>query len=234
MLLTLQHVLQGLINLCLPALAAHLHAHSIHPTMYASQWFLTLFAYSYPFPFCTRVLDAFCCEGWKAVFRIALALLQHNQAKLLSCTKFETLMVAFRTMPQYTFPDLCSNETDAPSIKHYRTQNDAGSAADGEGEGGSGGSGGSNGRGKPTAAGAGGPDHILALAYTSSVIRFKRRDMESLAIEKEWIDARGTEVPRSAELCGADAGSYSKRVPAAFKATDKVKATVASLGLMFA
>ena len=46
----MEHVLQGLLNTRLPRLAAKLASNGIHPSMYAAQWILTLFTYSFPFP----------------------------------------------------------------------------------------------------------------------------------------------------------------------------------------
>jgi hypothetical protein len=44
-----EHVLTGLVNRHLPAVARVLHAAGIHPTMYAAQWLLTAFSYAFPF-----------------------------------------------------------------------------------------------------------------------------------------------------------------------------------------
>lgn len=45
----LEHTLQGLLNRTMPKLAAHMHGLGLHPTMYAAQWFLTIFTYNFPF-----------------------------------------------------------------------------------------------------------------------------------------------------------------------------------------
>lgn len=41
-----------------------------------SQWLLTLFAYALPLPHLLRVWDLAFSEGWKALFKVALAKLQ--------------------------------------------------------------------------------------------------------------------------------------------------------------
>jgi len=94
------HQLQALLNRRLPRLAAHLHAHGIVPGMYATQWMLTIFAYSFPLPAVVRVWDAFMFEGWKVVFRVALAALTAAQAALLAAGSFEELMNAFKALPE--------------------------------------------------------------------------------------------------------------------------------------
>lgn len=70
------HQLQGLMNVKLPRLATHLFSVGVHPTMYATQWLLTIFTYNFPFAIVVRVWDSFLYEGWKVVFRVALAVLK--------------------------------------------------------------------------------------------------------------------------------------------------------------
>lgn len=95
----LEHVLQGLINTRLPAVAAVLHRFGLHPTMFAAQWILTVFTYNFPFAVVVRVWDVFIAEGWKVVFRIALAALKAVAADFARCASFEDVMVTFRELP---------------------------------------------------------------------------------------------------------------------------------------
>jgi TBC1 domain family member 10 len=46
----MQHVLIALLNRLAPKLADHLRALGAHPLMYAAQWMLTVFTYTFPFP----------------------------------------------------------------------------------------------------------------------------------------------------------------------------------------
>ena len=69
------HVFSVLCRERLPRLAAHFEREGVDHAMYASQWFITIFAYSFPFDLVTRVWDMFLLEGWKAVYRVALAVL---------------------------------------------------------------------------------------------------------------------------------------------------------------
>ncbi|RLO13067.1 hypothetical protein DYB28_004549 [Aphanomyces astaci] len=82
----------------LPKLADHLDAEGLHPTMYATQWFVTLYSYSFPFEFVTRVWDIYLHEGWKIVYRVALALLTVSEKTLLDAS-FEKIMEFFRDLP---------------------------------------------------------------------------------------------------------------------------------------
>jgi hypothetical protein len=66
--------------------------------MYATQWFITLFAYSLPFDVVLRIWDIAMLEGTKALFRVALALLLTQQESLLRLP-FEELVPALRRAP---------------------------------------------------------------------------------------------------------------------------------------
>ncbi|KAF1791072.1 Rab-GTPase-TBC domain [Phytophthora cactorum] len=59
-------VFEGLFKQLMPQLSAHLENEGLHPTMYLTQWFLTLFTYNFPFEFVTRVWDPFYMRGGKS------------------------------------------------------------------------------------------------------------------------------------------------------------------------
>uniref|UniRef100_A0A1D1XP25 EVI5-like protein n=1 Tax=Anthurium amnicola TaxID=1678845 RepID=A0A1D1XP25_9ARAE len=61
----------------LPKLGEHFSQEMINPSMYASQWFITVFSYSFPFPLALRIWDVFLYEGVKIVFQVGLALLTY-------------------------------------------------------------------------------------------------------------------------------------------------------------
>jgi len=82
----------------LPKLAKHLEKEGIHITMYATQWLLTLFTSSFEFDLVTRVWDCFLLEGWKPVYRVMLALMQHSQSALMALS-FEDILAFFRELP---------------------------------------------------------------------------------------------------------------------------------------
>jgi hypothetical protein len=75
----------------LPQVHRHLDAQGVRPTMYASQWFMTLFAYRCPLDLVFRVLDMVFTEGTSIILNVALALMKKNQATLLSL-EFEGLL----------------------------------------------------------------------------------------------------------------------------------------------
>jgi TBC1 domain family member 10 len=95
----LEHCLQGLMNTRLSTLSSHLHKAGIQTSMFASQWIMTLFTYSFPFPIVVRIWDPFLCEGWKVILRVALSALKGYETTLLACNGFEEILMAFKRLP---------------------------------------------------------------------------------------------------------------------------------------
>ncbi|ERN05822.1 hypothetical protein AMTR_s00006p00260160 [Amborella trichopoda] len=83
----------------LPKLGQHFMQEMINPSMYASQWFITVFTYSFPFPLALRIWDVFLFEGVKIVFKVGLALLRYCENELVKLP-FEKLINALRYFPQ--------------------------------------------------------------------------------------------------------------------------------------
>lgn len=75
----------------LPLLHNHLVRKGIKSSMFASQWFMTLFSYRFPLSLVYRVMDIVLAEGIEAVFRFALALLQQSEDVLLGL-EFEEIL----------------------------------------------------------------------------------------------------------------------------------------------
>mmetsp|Transcript_28765 Transcript_28765/g.52419 ORF Transcript_28765/g.52419 Transcript_28765/m.52419 type:complete len:356 (+) Transcript_28765:71-1138(+) len=90
--------LQRLLEMHMPMLFNHLGQQGVEPTMYASQWFLTVCIYNFPFSTVVRVWDIFLAEGVKIIFRIALALLKLNQEALLN-ESFEQILQTLKQAP---------------------------------------------------------------------------------------------------------------------------------------
>jgi hypothetical protein len=77
----------------LPALYGHLLRHNVVSTMYASQWFLTIFAYNFPLPLVFRIFDILFAEGpGVTILRFSIAILRRNQSRLLEMESFEELL----------------------------------------------------------------------------------------------------------------------------------------------
>ncbi|RAH71592.1 putative GTPase activating protein (Gyp5) [Aspergillus aculeatinus CBS 121060] len=67
-----------------PALYCHLRRRGVPPQLYATQWFLTLFAYRFPLQLVLRVYDLIFDEGLEnAILKFALAIMRRNADALL-------------------------------------------------------------------------------------------------------------------------------------------------------
>jgi len=89
----------------MPKLGEHFIEEMINPSMYASQWFITVFSYSFPFHITLRVWDVFLYEGIKVVFQVGLALLRFCHDDLVKLP-FEELLHSLRNFPEEaTDPD---------------------------------------------------------------------------------------------------------------------------------
>ncbi|XAR62513.1 hypothetical protein NMG60_11017294 [Bertholletia excelsa] len=83
----------------LPMLGEHFTQEMINPSMYASQWFITVFSYSFPFHLALRIWDVFLNEGVKIIFKVGLALLKVCHDDLVKLP-FEKLIHALRNFPE--------------------------------------------------------------------------------------------------------------------------------------
>eukprot|EP00850_Spirogloea_muscicola_P017325 SM000148S01002 [mRNA] locus=s148:51811:54982:+ [translate_table: standard] len=93
------HEFDKLMHEHLPRLGAHFDEEMVRPSMYASQWFITIFSYSFPFPTLLRIWDVFLHEGMSIVFRVGLALLKHCEDDLIRLP-FEELIYSLKTFPE--------------------------------------------------------------------------------------------------------------------------------------
>ena len=69
---------------------------SIMPTMYVSSWFISLFARTFDFHITLRIYDCFFLEGFKVIYRMALALLKLNEPYFFKAKKGEVLPLIYK------------------------------------------------------------------------------------------------------------------------------------------
>lgn len=75
-----------------PALYCHLNRRGVSPKLYATQWFLTLFAYRFPLQLVMRVYDLLLCEGLEgAILKFGMAVMQRNVQTLLAMNDMQAL-----------------------------------------------------------------------------------------------------------------------------------------------
>lgn len=99
-----QPVMQELgrfIDILLPLVAAKLARCDMDCTIFASQWFLTLFVYNMPFEFVARVWDLFFVKSWAAIYRVAVALVDLIADELLldRNSDMESISLVFKSLP---------------------------------------------------------------------------------------------------------------------------------------
>lgn len=75
----------------LPVLHTHFLRQGCKTSMFASQWFMTLFSYRFPLPLVYRIFDTVFAEGIEAIFRFGMALLGKIENTLLGL-KFEEIL----------------------------------------------------------------------------------------------------------------------------------------------
>lgn len=67
-----------------PALYCHLKRRGVAPDLYATQWFLTLFAYRFPLQLVQRIYDLILSDGLESsILKFAIVVMQKNKAALL-------------------------------------------------------------------------------------------------------------------------------------------------------
>jgi hypothetical protein len=74
-----------------PALYCHLHRRGISSHLYATQWFLTLFAYRFPLQLVLRIYDLIFSEGLSAILKFGIVLMQKNATSLLAMSDMAQL-----------------------------------------------------------------------------------------------------------------------------------------------
>ncbi|CAI4217697.1 unnamed protein product [Parascedosporium putredinis] len=74
-----------------PALYCHLRRRNISPHLYATQWFLTLFAYRFPLQLVLRIYDLIFSEGLSAILRFGIVLMRKNVTSLLAISDMQQL-----------------------------------------------------------------------------------------------------------------------------------------------
>lgn len=75
----------------LPDIHIHLSRQGVRSSMFASQWFLTLFAYKFPLQIVLRIFDVIMAEGIEAMLRFAVGLVRRNAATIIGL-EFDQLL----------------------------------------------------------------------------------------------------------------------------------------------
>ncbi|OII72021.1 TBC domain-containing protein [Cryptosporidium ubiquitum] len=82
----------------IPNLYNHFRNENVDETMYASQWFMTIFAYSFNLDAVARIWDLFFLEGINLIFKISIAILKILKNSLFN-QSFENILHTLKTAP---------------------------------------------------------------------------------------------------------------------------------------
>lgn len=93
-------VTERLVETFLPNLWSHMSGEGIRPSMFATEWIMTMYSRGFSFDLVTQVWDIFLAEGqFKIVYRVCLAILKYVEKELLECP-FEHIMSVLRELPK--------------------------------------------------------------------------------------------------------------------------------------
>lgn len=70
----------------------------VFPSMYAAQWFITLFTVNFKYEILVRIFDFFLCEGIKVIYRLGLAIMKINEEKITRAKQLEEVMGLFKIL----------------------------------------------------------------------------------------------------------------------------------------
>ena len=91
-------IAEKLIKQFFPKLSKHLQREDVRPSMFVTQWIMTLYTSSFPLDFVSGVWDSFLVEGWKVVYRTMLGLIKHAEGTLLHLS-FEHILHYLSSFP---------------------------------------------------------------------------------------------------------------------------------------
>jgi hypothetical protein len=92
------------LNMFLPKLAEHFQKHGVVVTMYAVEWFVTLFTYILPRSTVQRIWDLYFVDSLVVLFRVGVALLKRSEYDLLSMD-FEGMLNYLKRFPNAAATD---------------------------------------------------------------------------------------------------------------------------------
>jgi len=79
-----------------PSLYRQLDRLEVDPSLYATPWFLTLFAAHFPLGFVARVFDLIFLEGAAAIIKVGVCLMVECEEQITACTSLEEVMTVLK------------------------------------------------------------------------------------------------------------------------------------------
>merc|ERR1719391_75118 len=108
-----------------PALYKLLDRLEVDPSLYATPWFLTLFAANFPLGFVSRVIDLVFLDGKAAIIKIGMSLLLHSSNLLLESDSLEEVMTIIKTdlpnLPRESLEDVIRQAASLNVARQLKT-----------------------------------------------------------------------------------------------------------------
>ncbi|ANQ09747.1 GTPase activator protein [Plasmodium coatneyi] len=98
-------ILDQLLLLFFPRIYFHLRKENVHSSMFASQWFVTLFSYSISIIYVVRIWDFFFIYGHSFLFKVALAYFKLQEDAILR-ESFEGILNRLKVLSRHVELDL--------------------------------------------------------------------------------------------------------------------------------
>lgn len=110
------YVLERLIERYCPLLYKHFVRNGVQSNMYATEWFMTFFAFRLPFEILLRVWDVVFHQGMRIIFSMGIYLLRCNQ-KYLLCNEFPDIVHSLKNLHDNTITDYNTNSVMTACFK---------------------------------------------------------------------------------------------------------------------
>ncbi|ODV94175.1 hypothetical protein PACTADRAFT_24121, partial [Pachysolen tannophilus NRRL Y-2460] len=107
-------------DLC-PQLFTHLSRQGVRSSMYATQWFLTLFGYKFPLEIVLRIFDTVIAEGLETILKFSINFMIKNKDYLVTL-QFDQLLefLKDKLFYYYLLDPSTSNEINEITVESYR------------------------------------------------------------------------------------------------------------------
>ncbi|CXI99083.1 GTPase-activating protein, putative [Plasmodium berghei] len=99
------YILDKLLLHFFPKIYNHLEKENIHSSMYASQWFITLFSYNINILYAVRIWDFFFIHNYTFLFKVALAFFKLQEEEILK-ESFESILNRLKVLSKHVELDV--------------------------------------------------------------------------------------------------------------------------------
>ncbi|SBS96513.1 GTPase-activating protein, putative, partial [Plasmodium malariae] len=99
------HIFDKLLYYTFPKIHNHLQKENVHSSMYASQWFVTLFSYNINILYAVRIWDIFFINNYTFLFKVSLAFFK-LQGHIILTESFEDILNRLKVLSKHVELDM--------------------------------------------------------------------------------------------------------------------------------